>query len=49
MFIMQRKSEKQEFMDFLTESKQQVDKIVEEFNHHSREFDRRVSKILASL
>ena len=44
-----RKREQREFMEFLLENKRNVDKTVEEFNYHSREFDRKVNRILANL
>lgn len=38
-----------DFLDFLAKNKEAVDKADEEFRHHSREFDLKMAKILASL
>ncbi len=38
-----------EFIQYLLESKERVDYAVQQFEKHSREFDRKVSKILANL
>ncbi len=40
---------KKEFKRFLIENKKAVDEAFEQMEIHSREFDRKVSKILASL
>lgn len=38
-----------EFYEFLENNKAAVDKAVQEFRHHSLEFDKKMAKILASL
>ena len=40
---------KKEFMKRLFESKKRVDKEMEKFEKHSREFDKKVTKILSGL
>lgn len=41
--------EKEELRLFLVENKKQFDQAAEEFEKHSREFDRKVIKILSML
>lgn len=38
-----------EFKEFLIQNKQAVDQAMKEFEFHSKEFDKKVAKILAGL
>ncbi|HLC88501.1 MAG TPA: hypothetical protein VJG49_00540 [Candidatus Nanoarchaeia archaeon] len=40
---------KKEFIDFLMRNKKEADRAMKEFEKHSREFDKQVSKILSGL
>ena len=40
---------KEELHKFLLESKKEVEETMEEFNKHSRAFDKKVSEILSML
>ncbi len=40
---------KKEFMEFLMKNKKEAEQAMKEFEKHSREFDKQVSKILSGL